>query len=275
VQAYLNYLLLRAPEQHNLFRGRLKNNPDGASAEAAVFSWLRAEKLSPSVNEKPGQTGADFKCLPTGHNPFLVEVTCLNSIAVTNQSHWLDKTKLDEVAHHLNLITPQLAVKADDKTRQLSAAATGNPGVLAICLVHPIASILLSTLAAKWLLASEPTIRIPISASGERVAPAQTVTDLRHSVFLAECDGAIIPVRQSISAILLIALWNRQSDVVGLLHPKPITAFDHRILPQVPFLRLVWPTTASLEMEWLIGYPLPHKADHYPVALTADELAGK
>lgn len=220
MQAYLAYLLLRAPDQHKLFQERLKSNPDGASAEAAVFSWLRAEKLSPSINEKPGQTGADFKCFPTGHKPFLVEVTCLNSISVTNQSHWLDKDKLDRVAHHLNLITPQLVVKADDKTRQLSTAADGSAGVLAICLVHPIASILLSTLAAKWLLASEPTLEIPISATGEQVAPARAVSDLRYSAFLAARDGAIVPVRQSISAILLIALWDRHSEVVGLLHAR-------------------------------------------------------
>lgn len=42
------------------------------------------------------------------------------------KSGWTDK--LDKIAGHLAMITPQLMVKTDSKVRQLSAAPAGIPG---------------------------------------------------------------------------------------------------------------------------------------------------
>jgi hypothetical protein len=88
VVAYSEYLRVREPLQHTLFQLRLKDDPDAAKSEAAVFSWLRSQKLAPSINEKPGQTGADFMCSPKGSSPFLLEVTCLNANSVESKSKW-------------------------------------------------------------------------------------------------------------------------------------------------------------------------------------------
>jgi hypothetical protein len=275
VQAYQAYLQVRAPDQYRLFQDRLRSNPDGAKAEAAVFSWLRFEKLTPSINEKPGQTGADFLCTPFGGQPFIVEVTSLNSVSTTTHSHLFDKGMLDGVAGHFSMITPQLVAKADSKTRQLATAATGSAGVLAICLLHRGAPILLSTLAAKWLLLSDPRIEVPITATGEPGETAGVVYDFKYSVFLESRDSTIVPVRQSISAILFISVFDRHNEIVGLLHPNPVTALNHRIFPKVPFLRLLWPITNSVEMDWIVGDPSPAHTDQWPVVLTQEELTEK
>jgi hypothetical protein len=87
----------------------VKNNLDAARSEAAVFSWLRAENLSPSLHEIPGKVGADFLCSRTPGTDVLVEVTCLNATAVANKSEW--PKLIEEIAGHFAMITPQLMVK--------------------------------------------------------------------------------------------------------------------------------------------------------------------
>jgi hypothetical protein len=173
------------------------------------------------------------------------------------------------------MITPQLAGKGQRKAQQLSTGQAGIPRVLAICLAHPGASALLSTLAAEWLMVSDPTIQVPIMAQGEEPGPTHFVSDLKRSVFFGPKNGAVVPMRESISAILLIALWNRQLDIVGMLHPKPMVPLDYRAFPQVPFLRVEWPLKSAIETEWVIGYPSPLVAYHVRVALTDNELKGK
>ncbi|HEY1903458.1 MAG TPA: hypothetical protein VGG56_13560 [Terracidiphilus sp.] len=80
VKAYSVFLEVREPKQHKLFEKRLRDNRDAASSEAAIFSWLRAEKLAPRINEEPGKVGADFHCSPATGIPFLLEVTSLNAV---------------------------------------------------------------------------------------------------------------------------------------------------------------------------------------------------
>lgn len=273
VKAYAEFLEVCARDQHRLFQLRVKNDLDAARSEAAIFSWLRAEGLCPGVHEVPGQMGADFPCSPPAAGAILVEVTCLNATAVTTKSGWTNK--LDKIAGHLAMVTPQLMVKAGSKVRQLSAAPAGIPGIVAICLVHPAASLLLSTLAAKWMLLSDPVIRVPIAVSGEVTGATQAVTDLRYSVFFEPQDGVIVPVRQSVSAILLVALWEEQSEIVGLLHPKPMTFLNYRIFQQVPFLRVEWPLTNPVGLDWIIGDPCPRRVDHRRVSLTDAGFRGE
>jgi hypothetical protein len=172
------------------------------------------------------------------------------------------------------MVTPQLSVKAINKARQLSSGQARIPGVLAICLVHPGASALLGTLAAQWLMASEPRIRVPIRVSEEGSEPAQLITDLKYSVFLASEGGVIVQVRENISAILLVALWKRQLEVVGMLHLKPAAVFDYRTLPQVPVRRVGWPITSSINMEWVVGNLQARSVCYRKVELTTDELSG-
>jgi hypothetical protein len=99
--------------------------------------------------------------------------------------------------------------------------------------------------------------------------------DRAGSVFFEPQDGVIVPVRQSVSAILLVALWEEQSEIVGLLHPKPMTFLNYRIFQQVPFLRVEWPLTNPVGLDWIIGDPSPRRVDHRRVSLTDAEFRGE
>jgi hypothetical protein len=66
------------------FKKRLNADPQAATAEAIVFSLLRAEKLHPELFEDPGSGGPDFRC--NLNAPFLVEVTSLDSAVVSKRS---------------------------------------------------------------------------------------------------------------------------------------------------------------------------------------------
>jgi hypothetical protein len=120
------------------------------------------------------------------------------------------------------MITPQLAGKAKRKAPQLATGQADVPRVLAICLSHPGASALLSTLAAEWFMVSDPTIQVPLWQEGAELGTARLATDLKRSVFFGPRDGVIVSMRESISAILLVALWDGQLDILGMLHPKPL-----------------------------------------------------
>jgi hypothetical protein len=82
-------------------------------------------------------------------------------------------------------------------------------------------------------------------------------------------------VRQSVSAILLVALSEKQSEIVGLLHPKPMTLLDYRVFRQVPFLRVEWPLTNPVGLDWIIGDPSPRRIDHRRVSWNDAELRGE
>jgi hypothetical protein len=272
-KAYSVYLEVCAPDQHTAFLSRLVSDPEAAKAEAAIFSWLRARRLAPRINEKIGQGGIDYLCSASNGIPFLIEVTSLSKAAVVNKSGLPDS--LDEVARCFCMITPQLAGKGQSKAQQLATGPIGIPSVLTICLAHPGASALLSTLAAEWLMLSDPTIQVLLRQEGKELGPARLATDLKRSVFFGPRDGVIVPMRESISAILLVALWDRQLDVLGLLHPKPTVPLDYRAFTGVPFLRVEWPITSPANMEWVIGDPSPLTDHHVAVALSGDELKGK
>jgi len=271
-QAYSVFLEVCATGHHKAFLNRLKSDPEAAKAEAAVFSWLRAKTLVPNINEIAGKGGIDYLCSPNGI-PFLLEVTCLSKAAVIDKSGWPDS--LDEVAHSFSMITPQLAGKGKSKAPQLSTGQAGIPRVLAICLAHPGASAMLGTLAAQWSMVSDPKIQAPIVAQGTELGPTRLVSDLKRAVFFGPRDAVIVPMRQSISAILLVALWDNQLNVVGMLHPKPTVPLDYRVFARVPFLRVEWPLMSPIQMEWVIGNPSSLIEHHVKVALTDEELKGQ
>ena len=170
------------------------------------------------------------------------------------------------------MITPSLQAKAKSKKTQVASRPAELPGVLAICAEHEFCAPLMGTQAARNLMVSDLTIQVPVAANGETHEP-HTVTDSRYSAFLQIEEGVIVPVREEISAILLVCIWKRNCEIVGLSHPKPRVEFDYRILPQVPFLRLQWPPHGTeLRTEWLIGQPDPLTAPYRHVALTNEEL---
>lgn len=258
-KSYSLLLEIRYPDHHRAFQLRAASDPNAANAEAVVFSWLRWQGLSPTPSDDPGVGGPDFLCSPMLGAPFLLEVTSLEPDAVSERSGWPDE--LNDRAHRFSMITPSLWSKTQNKAAQLGGHEIAR--VLAICLSHIGAGALLGTLAAEWLMTSQPKLSVPVRGP------------MRRSAFLAIREGSIIAVRESISAILLLAIGEHELHAVGMLHPEPAVAFDYRSLIELPFLRLAWPIKDGiLKTEWVVARPAPRVDRHVPVSPTDDELRG-
>jgi hypothetical protein len=141
------------------FLKREKSDLAAAQAEAVVFSWLRAEKLEPTIFEDAGTGGPDFCATHAKTNRFLIEATSLDSDMVAERSGLAaDITAAGGGA--FALITEKLKAKAQSKAKQLSGQSL--PTVLAIASDHAFASLLMDSLAAEYLMTSAPQINVPI-----------------------------------------------------------------------------------------------------------------
>jgi len=268
VKAYSLFLEVRYPDHYRAFQFRTTSDSNAANAEAVVFSWLRLQGLSPTLADTPGLGGPDFLCSPMSFAPFLIEVTSLKPEVVSERSGWPDE--LNDRTHSFAMITPNLWSKTKNKAAQLGGHEIAR--VLAICLTHMGADVLLGSLAAKWLVTSQPKISVPINGP---ITDAREVTDLSKSAFLAIRDGGVIAVRKSISAVLLIAIYERELHAVGMLHPEPAVVFDYRTIIELPFLRLDWPLKdGNLRTEWVVAKPTPRVDRHIPMSMTNEELRG-
>jgi hypothetical protein len=237
------------------FRKRLSSDRKAAEAEAVVFSLLRAEKLNPDIHEDPSSGGPDFCCTPSPGKSFLVEVTSLDSASVSKKSH-LPLNITGRGGGAFGLITDKLRQEASNKAKQLGGRSL--PGVLAITSDYDFAGILLDRGAAKYLMTSAPQTNVPLNGD-----PSYETTDLRDAVFCRRSDVLsasgevmVFPCRQSIAAILLIAIHPGEVNVVGLLHPEAACPFDPYWFPKVPYLRFThWPLAggSSAATEWILG----------------------
>jgi hypothetical protein len=236
------------------FKRRLKDDEKAADAEAVVFSFLWSAKRHPDMSEVPGKGGPDFCCCISSEEKFLVEVTSLDSVSVSDRSGLPEKISGPGGSAYA-LITSKLQGVAKRKAPQLSEHPY--PRVLAITLKYDFAGLLMDRRAASELLVGKTWFHVPI---GQLDAPTYTTVDPSSAVFYDTymCDPSgrsVMPRLQSISAILLVSIFPNQSEVVGILHPEPSVLFDLRLFPQVPFLRFKhWPPIDGRpQTEWILG----------------------
>lgn len=275
-QSYSDFLLIRYPTHHTKFQERLKVDPDACIAEATVFSsLLRMPRpfcgtgLTPEVSENLSTGGADFLCHPPGREKFFVEVTSLDSAALSRKTNM--PNTLEEGGGSFRLPTAMLLRKACAKVRQLAGSPYAR--VLSITSTHIGASAFFGAEGARCLLFSEPKIKIPLDANS---APAE-ITDLEKSVFFRfNENGEIVKARESISAILLVAMSRNLIEVYGVLHPDPIIPLDTGNFPEVPFLCMKsWPVSGEvMEAHWVVRDPGPAAFYLRNVEPTSDELKG-
>ncbi len=163
-----------------------------------------------------------------------------------------------------------LRTKASSKAFQISGQKM--PRVLAIAAEHYASHALLGPRAAKDLLTSDTTLQVPIGHKDLNITQS---TDLKNSVFFRHSpSGDVEPCRQSISALLLIQIYNNQSDIVGVLHPEPAYSFSIKLFPNIPFLRInPWPfENNQISYEWIIDSPNEASFPHNKVIITDSEL---
>jgi hypothetical protein len=271
LDSYADYLRSGHPENAKRFETTRSSDREAAIAEAVVFGMLQGFNVDPQINDAVNTGGADFICCASrgplfGRSPqdrFVVEATSLSPDAVTDRSNIPNAVPDDISGGAFGLVTMNIRNKAAAKAPQLSGYQM--PRVLAIASAHAGVAALFNNSTATWALASEPHWRQEI---GSTEAEPNQYTDLEKSVFIKPGpDGSIVACRQSISAILLVAVYGDKSDVWGVLHPEPAFPLNIAFLPDLPFVRIApWPVVdGRISTEWVVASPSGYSAYHFPV----------
>ena len=249
--SYISYLAAHNPVALKRFCERLAADRDAAQAEAVVFSFLQTQEAVPALAEDVSHGGVDFVCTPERCDRFYVEVTSVNPDATTRHSSLPNRIPDKLSGGAFSLITEQLRSTVAKKAPQLSGLPAAR--VLAITSSHVHACLLMDGYAAECLMLSDPKIAVSISNPDH----VRQVTDLKASVLFRGDNrtGEIIPCRRSVSAVLLFAVSDLQSSVVGLLHPCPAIPFQGFSLPWVPLVFVDnWTERATgIKLGWTLG----------------------
>jgi hypothetical protein len=276
VRAYAQWLELKAIKHAAAFAKRLKADREAARAEAASFTLLRSLHLEPFPAEDPATGGADFLCATTPPaNSVVVEVSIVRAESIAAKSGLPVAVSIETEARWFSLTTEALRTKAAGKAAQLKDQSGAR--VLAICLEHDHADILMGSQAVKWLMTGEPKISVPIyPADGD----VKETTNLKDSAFfrLAKAGG-VEACRRSISAVLLIGVSQNYLRALGLLHPDPAVPLDHTLFYPIPWLAVTnWPLHQgeAIKTEWRMPVmdPEPKVFAYQPPWPTDDELRG-
>ena len=271
IESYKCFLEVKYPTHYKSYCTRLKHRPESAKAEAVTFSILRSIFDDVKVAEDISTGGADFFC-SSSDVEFIIEVTCLEAESVATQSGWKNKVSPNGNAFNFGMITHMLRTKVSSKTAQLSDHSI--PRILIITSEHMGADFLLGPRGAETLLTSNTKIEVPI---GKPINKVGLSTDLKDSVFFRFKDGSLEACRKSISAILLISIFNDKSLIVGILHPEPQYVFSIKLFPSVPFVKMKkWPLENNIiETEWVIDRPKAGEFCHREIRFKDEELRSK
>jgi hypothetical protein len=273
LRSYSEYLQKIHPENAKRFDQLRISDREAAIAEAVVFGILRGFNVDPQIHDQLNSGGPDFICCayPGPLAPrrpddrFVVEATSLDPDAVTDRSHIANEVPEDLSGGAFGLVTRNICNKAKAKATQLANYTL--PRVLAIVSSHAGVAALFNNATAKWALVSEPHWRHEI---GSDTVDTAEYTDLESSLFIRPGpDGTIVPCRQTISAILLVAVYGGQSESWGILHPEAARPFNYAFLPNLPFVRIAeWPVrNGKILTEWVIADPHGYTAYQFPIQL--------
>ena len=262
---------VKFPSHYQHFCSRLKNDQssEGARAEAIVFSFLRSSFRTVKIAEDISSGGVDFHCI-SNQVEFVVEVTCLGTEAVANQSGIKNSIPKGGSAGSFGMITRMLRTRVSGKTNQLSGYQI--PRILAITTEHRCGDFLLGPQAAETLLTSDTQVTVPLNNSLDN---DYLSSDLKNSVFFKfDNNGRVELCRRSISCLLFANINADRVELVGILHPDPKFNFPINLFPSIPFLRIKkWPLQNNeIETEWIIHSPESESFFHHVVKLHDEEL---
>lgn len=237
INRYQSYLDIERPDRVKSYHKLLRNQPGSAKAEAVSFSFLDTKVDEVYVEETPESGGVDFRC-KIRSSEFVVEVTHLDTEAVVRASGVKNEIPKNISVGSHGWITDLLRRTVSSKTKQISGYDC--PRMLVIASEHQDAmSLMSSRIAAEFLLTSDTKISIPDPRLYPKPFP-KLETSLEESVFFRFQKGTdnLELCRQSISAILLCAIYEIDTRIVGLLHPGPTHEFPIHYLPSIPFVRV-------------------------------------
>lgn len=175
-----------------------KNNSDGATFEAVVYSILKSFKIFTEIDDNPKSGGTDFICNVNGHS-FSCEATIINTIAMERQT----LLKHDQRKNTGGFFQPyqEISSKLKNKVKQLSR--NDNPGIVFIGTFHNESRMILFEAMADWYL----------------------------SAFLNEN-------LKEVSAFILVGINIDTYSMMGFLNPKPMYYFDIKWLPGINFRKM-------------------------------------
>jgi hypothetical protein len=164
------------------------------------------------------------------------------------------------------LLTESIRRKAKSKADQVSGYPI--PRVLCIVTEHQN-EMVMGPLAARGLLTGRVSVGVPL-AGGD----PSTVSTPSSAVFLgSDGDSRLVPVRRSISAIVLVSASESNFSSLGVLHPDAAHPFDPSAFEGMHFARLRWPiSNGTIHVEWVGPDPEPLWRCHLPVRLEDAEL---
>jgi hypothetical protein len=261
VDEFKRFLNNNHSEHFNAFNQRYNDQPEAAKAEAVIFSFFNQNGYDIWVEEtSKNKGGVDFR-VRTESSEFVVEVTSVSQDTFTKKSGVPTTFKSSKVFTVSSRgAARQIRQEAFDKAKQMSGYNC--PAILIITSEHLQYEHILQNknapFGASMFMMSPPGIAIehnPKIRDDDTATPisftSENATNLEYSLFLKFNErGRIEFCRKQISAVLLFHIRTHEASIVGLLHPKPIYRFSHKILPSVPFIKALIPESVlSSEME--------------------------
>jgi hypothetical protein len=213
----------------------LKDNPDAAKCEMRARRLLEENGniVEPNLDLKGNKRTPDFRCMQ-GTQKFFVEVTCIDTERVTNETALPPNPEAGKAFHfgNLNKVIFQEVIA---KTPQCSNLE--HPALVAVGLFHQQASAICPHKRfMEQLLTGRESITSYLGASGKPFLS----TALEQAAFIKphKTTGEVVRARNPVSGILVCGFGCGTPQICGLLHPEPIHNFDRTLLPHISFLRL-------------------------------------
>ena len=253
IEEHRQWLAQFDPRHTKNWQQDFENNQDGAMCEAAFRRLLQINGLIVEPNRSLTNNigGPDFRCKNNGQH-FYIEATCIPR-EVASQEVWLPERLADITTSRVTGdLTWAVWEAAKEKTPQ--CANQDAPTLLAIGTFHQSASQLCveECLAEKILVGHTRYVVSVPKKPGPQPSKGKIMTELKSAVGLRLNSDHIIPVRRTISGLILGGLGIDPVKIYGVLLPEPARPFDRKLLPKIPFCRLQSGyKTGPLNTKWI------------------------
>lgn len=258
VERFMTWLRANHPAKATDWERKQASQPEPLAAEAVVWEIL-SRRFDATIEVADELGGPDFKCVIDGFT-FFVEVASLDSESIAERT--VLPNDWEPGAHTFGYDHTKVRDVVKKKRKQLGNQP--HPVVLAVCSEHARSSLLFNELGCRQMMFG--TLGFSVSI-GQHPPTFRDISEFKDSVWLEQKeDGTGVELKSSNpSAILLVSIYEKACNIVGLLHPAPEIEFPYQLLPGVPFRRYVeWPPNKSVSLEWVVEDP-PAKRVGYVV----------
>lgn len=230
-------------------------DPEAAMCEATFWDVLTdcGVTVEPNADLDHGEPRPDFRCSKAGYL-FYVEVTCIHIETASRKTSLDHQPDFKKGGQSYGKLNDAIFNECRNKTPQCSDLDA--PCLLGIATFHFQASVhCIKKTFMEWLLTGEANIGWDVDVrTGEAASDLYQVTHGRAAAFIRpdKDSGSIEHARCPVSGLLVGGFGVKPPSLFGLLHPRPVRGFDHRLLDRILFCRLVADYESGLmSTEWL------------------------